>query len=80
MTATVISLYRGPDHLPVPTSAETEARALRGELRRARTRIAQLEASLAEVLRDNVVHFERARKAEQDLTDLLAEREVSETA
>jgi hypothetical protein len=77
MTATVIRLPRRPGHLPAQPSP-AEDRALRAELRRARIRIAQLEASLAEALRDNVLHFDRARNAEQRLADLLAEREESE--
>jgi hypothetical protein len=77
MTATVIRLPRRPGRLPAQPSPAGD-RALRAELRRARIRIAQLEASLAEALRDNVLHFDRARNAEQRLADLLAEREESE--
>ena len=80
MTATVISLPCRPGRPSMQPSTAAEDRALRTELRRARIRIAQLEASLAEALRDNVMHFERARQAEQRLAELLADREASETA
>ncbi len=80
MTATVISLPRRPGSTPAQPMGGAEERALRAELRRARVRIAQLEASLTEALRDNVQHFERARDAELRLADLLAERDPSEPA
>ena len=80
MTATVISLPRRPGSLPAQPSGEAEQRALSAELRRARIRIAQLEASLTEALRDNVMHFDRARQAEQRLAELLAERTELESA
>lgn len=73
MTATVICLPRRPG-LPSAPPAEAEERALKAELRRARTRIAQLEASLTEALRDNVQHFDRARAAEQRLAEVMAEQ------
>lgn len=79
MTAIVISLpfrqqFRAHDH------AAANDRATRADLRRARIRIAQLEASLAEALRDNVLHYDRAREAELRLSELLAERETAEQA
>ncbi len=80
MTATVISL---PSRRQPPASRDDPAaddQALRAELRRARIRIAQLEASLAEALRDNVAHFDRARESELRLMELLAERETAESA
>ena len=40
------------------------------ELRRARIRIAQLEASLSEAMRDSLVNFNRARDAERSLAEL----------
>jgi hypothetical protein len=80
MTATVIRLPRRPGCLPTQPPGEAEDRALKSELRRARIRIAQLEASLAEALRDNVMHFERARAAEQRVAELLAEREPPKSA
>jgi hypothetical protein len=80
MTATVISLPRRPGHTPARPMEGAQERALRAELRRARIRIAQLEASLTEALRDNVLHFERARTAEQRVADLLARRDVPEPA
>lgn len=41
-----------------------------GELRRARIRIAQLEANLTEAMRDSLMNFNRARDAERRLEDL----------
>ena len=79
MTATVIRLPCRPGRLPAEPSAEADDRALKAELRRARIRIAQLEASLTEALRDNVMHFDRARAAEQRLAELVAERSLTET-
>jgi hypothetical protein len=80
MSATVISLPRRPGCMPAQAMDGREERALRAELRRARVRITQLEASLTEALRDNVQHFERARAAEQRLADLIAERGLPEPA
>lgn len=78
MTATVIRLPRRPGCAPAQRVEGGEERALRAELRRARIRISQLEASLTEALRDNVVYFERARVAETRLADLLANPELLE--
>ena len=80
MTATVIRLPRRPGCMPAQPQEGAEERALRAELRRARIRIAQLESSLTEALRDNVQHFERARATEQRLAELLAERDLPEPA
>ena len=79
MTATVIRLPCRPGRLTAEPSAEADDRALKAELRRARIRIAQLEASLTEALRDNVMHFDRARAAEQRLAAVVAERSLTET-
>jgi hypothetical protein len=79
MTATVISLASRRQHCLPSESAGAGERALRAELRRARIRIAQLESSLTEALRDNVAHFERAREAEARLAELLAGRDAPET-
>lgn len=43
------------------------------ELRRARIRIAQLEASLTQAMRDSLTNFNRAREAEKRLEDLARE-------
>ncbi len=85
MTATVIRLPRRSGSLPAQLApgqlaTEAEDRALRAELRRARVRISQLESSLTDALRDNVLHFERARAAEQRLAEFIADREPSEIA
>jgi hypothetical protein len=79
MTATVISLRSRRQPL-APRDPAANDRALSAELRRARVRIAQLEASLAEALRDNVAHHGRAREAELRLAELVAERETTESA
>ncbi len=80
MTATVISLPSRRQQLAPRDPATANDQALRAELRRARIRIGQLEASLAEALRDNVLHYDRAREAELRLAELLAERELAELA
>jgi hypothetical protein len=72
MTATVISLMKHQGRAGLRPMEQTGDQALRTELRRARVRIAQLEASLAEALRDNLDHFERARAAERRLEELIA--------
>ena len=67
MSAKIISLPIRPRSLPVNGGAEDDTRR---ELRRARIRIAQLEASLTEAIRDSLAHFNRAREAEQALSQL----------
>lgn len=47
------------------------------ELRRARIRIAQLEASLSEAMRDSLANFNRARDAERSLAELQTSKSVS---
>ena len=68
MSATIISL---PRHHSPETSAKDPDASLFVELRRARIRIAQLEASLTEALRDNLANFNRARDAERRLEDMV---------
>ncbi|MEL7470811.1 MAG: hypothetical protein ACFB03_06295 [Paracoccaceae bacterium] len=46
---------------------DLDQRTTLAELRRARIRIAQLEASLTEAMRDSLANFNRARDAEQML-------------
>ena len=48
---------------------DAEASAL-AELRRARIRIAQLEANLTQAMQDSLNHFNRARDAERMLEEL----------
>lgn len=45
-------------------------RTATAELRRARIRIAQLEASLSEAMRDSLANFNRARDAERTLQQM----------
>lgn len=45
-------------------------RTTTAELRRARIRIAQLEASLSEAMRDSLANFNRARDAERTLQQI----------
>lgn len=49
---------------------QTPEREMSAELRRARIRIAQLEASLSEAMRDSLANFNRARDAERTLQQL----------
>lgn len=68
MTAQIISLpqqSRTATRIPV----EEAQGAMVVELRRARIRIAQLEASLTEAMRDNLTNFNRARDAERQLVE-----------
>ena len=51
-------------------SAPEDENAVTKELRRARIRIAQLEASLSEAMRDSLANFNRARDAERSLAEL----------
>lgn len=69
MSATIIRMPGMPEAQPMP---ETQAvpEGLMTELRRARIRIAQLESSLTEAMRDNLANFNRAREAEQRLKEL----------
>ena len=67
MSATIISL---PRHHPRQSADRDPDASLFVELRRARIRIAQLEASLTEAMRDNLANFNRAREAEQRLEDM----------
>ena len=66
MTAKIISLPF-PGRSCSATGSETEN--TRDELRRARIRIAQLEASLTEAMRDSLTNFNRARAAERTLAE-----------
>ena len=69
MSATIIDLnplLRPTNRRAVP---DVEASAL-SELRRARIRIAQLETNLTQAMKDSLVHFDRARRAEQKLEEL----------
>ena len=67
MSATIISL---PSHHPRETGSDDPDSSMFVELRRARIRIAQLEASLTEALRDNLANYNRARDAERRLEEL----------
>lgn len=78
MSATIIELktnIRRPSERAV---ANVEASAI-AELRRARIRIAQLEASLTLAMRDSLKHFDRARQAERQLAELLDEEDTRES-
>ena len=69
MTATIIALptvRQTAQRIPVEEAEQT----MMVELRRARIRIAQLEASLTEAMRDNLSNFNRARDAERKLAEL----------
>lgn len=69
MSALIIplpGLEKGQEVRDADTS-DGDVKALTMELRRARIRIAQLEASLTEVMRDNLANYNRARDAEREL-------------
>ena len=70
MTANVIYLPGWNDRHSGDRATGSEEKKVRNELRRARIRIAQLEASLTQAMCDNLANFVRARDAER----LLAER------
>lgn len=66
MSAKIISLpFRR--HAAQPGGAAKDDARL--ELRRARIRIAQLEASLTQAMRDSLTNFNRAREAERALAE-----------
>lgn len=66
MSAKIISLpFRG--HAAQPGDDTRDDARL--ELRRARIRIAQLEASLTQAMRDSLTNFNRARAAERALAE-----------
>ncbi|MFK7942944.1 MAG: hypothetical protein AB8B85_08555 [Paracoccaceae bacterium] len=67
MSATIIPL---PGFCEVNSNQEPASGPLKMELRRARIRIAQLETSLTEAMRDNLSNFNRARDAERQLKEL----------
>jgi len=69
MSAKIISLPFA--HRPDSANAQRQnENTAADELRRARIRIAQLEASLSEAMRDSLANFNRARNAEQTLERL----------
>ena len=67
MSATIITL---PRHHPSSDTTSDRDGSLFVELRRARIRIAPLEASLTEAMRDNLANFNRARDAERRLEEM----------
>lgn len=82
MSATIISLTPrdgegdAPDHITRRHANPDCDMAV--ELRRARIRIAQLEASLHEITRENVANYHRARLAEREIK-LLSKKSVRAT-
>jgi hypothetical protein len=70
MTAKIISLPV-PERVADATAFDqSEGQSVMHELRRARIRIAQLEASLSEAMRDSLANFNRARDAERNLEQM----------
>ena len=67
MSATIIPMPGLPEG---DADLLEKAEPLMLELRRARIRIAQLETSLTEAMRDNLANFNRAREAERRLEEL----------
>lgn len=76
MSADIINLerHRPAACIPEPVApVERSGTSDRIELRRARIRIAQLESSLMEALRESATHWRRARNAERRLKELTSE-------
>ena len=67
MSARIIPL---PGYQGERERAEAMAEPPNAQLRRARVRIAQLESSLMDAMRDNLANFNRAREAERLLEEL----------
>lgn len=81
MTAEIIPLGTRHSAQHIDSECEQAAPDERMELRRARIRILQLEASLTSALRDAVQHHNRAQQAELKLRELKTAIEMSiETA
>ncbi len=72
MSAKIISLPFVKPGDAQRAAAHPEVQSTNAELRRARIRIAQLEASLSEAMRDSLANFNRARDAERSLEELTA--------
>ncbi len=70
MSAKIISLPFANRVVDDGSHTSTDDKHVSQELRRARIRIAQLEASLSEAMRDSLANFNRARDAERNLADL----------
>lgn len=71
MTAVIIQMP-GAGRLGQRNGADDDPAVLAQDLKRARVRIAQLEASLTQAMRDNLANFNRAREAERKLKTLEA--------
>ena len=70
MTAKIISLPTPERVTDAVVLEHREGQSVMSELRRARIRIAQLEASLSEAMRDSLANFNRARDAERSLEQM----------
>jgi len=70
MSATIIDLRSRQDVTQPPRATPHAEGSAMAELRRARLRIAQLEARLTKAMRDSLVNFNRARDAERRLEEL----------
>ena len=70
MTAKIISLPTPERVTDAAVFEQREGQSVMSELRRARIRIAQLEASLSEAMRDSLANFNRARDAERSLEQM----------
>ncbi len=71
MTAKIIFLPIPERVADASVFEQREGQSAVNELRRARIRIAQLEASLSEAMRDSLANFNRARAAERSLEQML---------
>ena len=70
MSAKIISLPFADRAQDRVLQTDSKEKCPNTELRRARIRIAQLEASLSEAMRDSLANFNRARDAERTLDEL----------
>lgn len=70
MSAEIIALPITRSARPTDTGNPGKLASMPAELRRARMRIAQLEASLAKAMKDSLMNFDRARVAERQLAEL----------
>lgn len=70
MSAKIIALPFQHRPQGLEQAQRSSDRTISAELRRARIRIAQLEASLSEAMRDSLANFNRARDAERMIEKL----------
>ena len=70
MSADIIALPTSRTARPYAGGRPATPQSMPSELRRARIRIAQLEAALAKAMKDSLMNFDRARAAERKLYEV----------